>query len=57
MPASVVPAEIDAAVLRVHPRLGREIAIYGRPGSEPLIASLADAARALPLLPLPTRTS
>lgn len=45
VPVSAVGAETSAAVVRLHPRLGRELAVFGRPGSEHLVASLADHAR------------
>lgn len=45
VPRSAVSAEPTAKVLHPRPLFGREIVIFGRPGSEQLIASLAEKAR------------
>jgi len=51
VPASSAPADATAKVLRPLPPFSRELVLYGRPGSESLIDSLASKARSIDLLP------
>jgi DNA-binding transcriptional LysR family regulator len=46
VPISSASADTSAKLLRPRPLLGRELGVFGRPGSEDLVAALAATARA-----------
>jgi DNA-binding transcriptional LysR family regulator len=47
VPVSAVSADRTAKVMRPRPLVGREVAVFGRPGAEHLVAGLAEKARAV----------
>jgi hypothetical protein len=48
VPDNIVLPGIDGAVLRLRPRLTREVAVYARTELSPTAAAFVDAARADP---------